>query len=39
MKEPNRRYGKIKNGNLILASRIVRRDEQIYIDDEQLHFI
>lgn len=37
MKEPNRRYGKIKNGNLILASRIVRRDEQIYIDDEQLY--
>ena len=37
MESQNQRYGKIKNGNLILASRIVRRDNEIYIDDEGLY--
>lgn len=37
MKSQNKRYGKIKNGNLILAARIVRRDNEIYIDDEELY--
>ena len=37
MESQNQRYGKIKNGNLILAFRIVRRDNEIYIDDEGVY--
>jgi len=37
MKSQNKRYGKIKNGNLILASRIVRRDDELFVDDEKLY--
>ena len=37
MKSQNKRYGKIKNGNLILASRIVRRDDELFVDDEELY--
>ncbi|WP_407397770.1 hypothetical protein [Anaerovibrio sp.] len=37
MDSQNKRYGKIKNENLIIASRIVRRDDELYFDDEQLY--